>query len=105
MRPPRVIEGRRQFFRAAAIALVHPDHIHARRQALLGNAQHVLRVAGALEAMQGDQGQCILSVCLPMAVAQHLYSRFHFNQAFFRNRNTDSPLQEEAGNGLAVSAP
>ena len=62
LRAAGMVERRGQAFCAAAIALVHPDHIHAQCKALGGNPLHVTGIARALKAVDDDYGQRALPV-------------------------------------------
>src|SRR5580700_565446 len=101
---PRVIQSRRQRVRAAAIALVHAHHVHARGHTLRRNAQHVLGFTRTLEAVHNNHRQRVFPVCLPMAVAQYLNARFNFDQALFGWGDAEAPWEKETSQRLAMSA-
>ncbi len=103
-RAPGMIERGSERIGAAAIALVHADHIHAGGQSLLRDAQHVFRFAGALQTMHDDDGQRILPVRLPMALAQHADAGLDFDQAFLVRRQREMATEQEAANGLQMPA-
>ena len=48
---------------AAAVALVHEHDVHPRSQAVSRHAVHVLRIGGALEAVDDDQGERRGAIC------------------------------------------
>lgn len=100
-----MVQRRRAIIHAAAIALVHADYAHAGCEPFAGNAQHVLRVARALQTMHNKNGQCTRAIGLPVTLAENTHPRFHFNLALFRRRERDLALQEKTRNGLAMAAP
>src|SRR6476661_9034967 len=99
-----MVERRRQAFGAAAVALVHPDHIHAPGKALGGNPLHVAGIARALEAVDNDDRQRALPVALPVTVHPDLDAGFDFDEARLGGWKSDAAREEEAGQGLPMSA-
>jgi len=51
-----------------------------------------------------DYRQRVVSVFLPVAVAQHLHSGFDFDQPSFGWRQRNSPWKKKTGKGLNMSA-
>ena len=99
-----VIEHGSERVGASAIALVVADHVHARSQRLLGDSEHVLRIAGTFESVDDDDGQRARAVRLPVAMAKHLDAGLDFDQALFGRGKMKPSLDQEAGDGLHVSA-
>ena len=58
---------------------------------------HVLRIAGALQPVNDDDGEGILSVALPMAVAEDSDAGFHFDTTGFWRGNIEATAQKKAG--------
>ena len=89
-----------------AVALVHEDYVHSGGHAIAGDAQHVLRIGGAFQAMHDNQGQRLaaLGFALPVAPASNVDSGFDFDEALFGGRQIDFSREEEAGDGLHVAA-
>ena len=81
-----MVENRRDAVGAAAIALIHSNHIHARCNALCGKARHVLRFGRTFESMNDYDRQRRLAVCLPVAMTHGLHPRLDFDQTFFTGR-------------------
>ena len=52
-----MIKSGGQGFGAATVPLIHADNVHAQRQSLGRNSEHVLRFARAFEAVDDDDGQ------------------------------------------------
>lgn len=99
-----MIKRRGKSIRATAIALIHANHIHARRQALRRNRPHVLRVAGAFESVDDDDGQRILTRRPPVTVAQNPDAGLDIDASFFGWRNSKTPWQKETCQSLDVAA-
>ena len=74
------------------------------RQALGGNPQHVAGIARAFEAVDDDDRQRVLPLALPVAMGQNLDARLDFDQARLGRWQSDAAREEEAGQGLPVSA-
>src|SRR5437588_11349252 len=87
---------------AAAVALVHPYHVHARRQAVARVSQHVLRFVRSLETMDDDERQHA-PILLPVTEAEHGNSIFYFDQALFGGRQVDAALEKEGSESLRMS--
>src|SRR5438445_11905386 len=107
-----MIERRRKPLRAAAVAHVHADHVHAALPGFAAGADHVFRFAGTFEPMHDDDGERVLlflvfsvSGGLPMAVAQDLraFLRMNLEDALFCLRQCAQPRQEISRKGLRVS--
>ena len=99
-----MVENRRYAVCAPAIALIHSNHIHARGNAFGGNARHVLRISRTFEAVNNNDGERSLTVCLPMAMAHCLHTGLDLHQTLFAGRELNAAVDEEAGDGLGVSA-
>ncbi len=89
---------------AAAVALVHAHHVHARGQAVPRNSQHVLRFARSLQPMHHDQRQRA-PIFLPVTVTQHRNAGLHFDQTLFGSRRVDSAWEKESSERLHMPAP
>ena len=96
VRQPRVIEHRSERVRAATVALVVADHIHPRGQRLLGDAEHVLRIARPFEPVHNNDGQRVRSIRLPVAVAKHLDAGRDFDQPLLRRRQMKTSRDQES---------
>ena len=90
---------------SAAVALIHPYRIHAKRHRLLRNAANVLRIAGTLQAVDRDDGQRIPALRLPVAMAKHLNAGSNLNQAVVYRRQRRRPPQQVACDGLKMPIP
>ena len=99
-----MVQGGRFAIGAAAVALIHTHNVQARGHALAGNSHHVRRIAGTFQTVDDDDGERVLAVRLPVAMAQDPYSGLHFDHACFGCGQDDAPLQEEIGDGLAMAA-
>ena len=55
----------------AAVPLVEPDDVHAAGERLGGHAAHVVRVARAVQTVQGDERGMFPRPRLPVAMRQH----------------------------------
>lgn len=99
-----MIERGRQILGAAAVPLIHAHHVHPRPQPLLGDAQHVFRLARTLKAMHDDNRHRVLALRLPVAMTENLDAWLHFDQASFPRREGHPATQEKAGDGLDMSA-
>ena len=60
------------------------------------DAQHVMRFAGALQAMDNDDGQGVLPVRLPVTLAKYLDSGFDFDQPLFARRQRNPAAKEKS---------
>src|SRR6202035_3372628 len=103
LRASRMIKRGGQCVGSAAIALIHAYYVHTRRHALGGDAQHVLRFAGALEAVHNNRSERFFPLRLPVAMTQHLHAGFDFDQTPFGWRQRNSPRQKKARQGLKVA--
>ena len=97
-----MVKNRGNAVGSAAIALIHSNHIHARGNALGGEALHVLRFGRTLEAVNDNHGERRLTVGLPVAMAHGLHTGRYFHQTLFARRELDPAVDEEAGDGLSV---
>ena len=71
-------------FRSAAVPLIEPHDIEARSPRLVGDAAHVVRLAGTFQTVQGENRRTTPAVALPMAVRQHARVRRHLEDAAVR---------------------
>ena len=94
VRQPGVIEAARQVLGAAAIPLVQPDDVPAGGPGLVGHAAHVVRDAGALEAVQQQQRRVVLR---PRRASGSAPARARRR----RRRSTGRPAQAAAETGAA----
>src|ERR1039458_6359415 len=88
---------------AAAVALVHAHHVHARGQTIPRDSQHVLRFARPFQPMHYDQRQRAPRL-LPVTVTEHGNPRFHFDQTLFGRWQLDSAREKEGGKSLYMPA-
>ena len=54
--------------------------------------------------MNGEDGECALTIRLPVAVTENAHAGFYFDHAGLGGGESDAALQEKAGQGLAVAA-
>ncbi len=99
-----MVERRSQSFRSAAVPLIHADDIHAGGQALGGDPLHVGGIARALKAVDDDDRQSILPVALPVAMDENLNAGFHLDVSRLGWGQRRAAGEEEAGQGLPMSA-
>ncbi len=103
-REARVIERGSAVVHAAAVALVHEDNVHAGSKRVAGDSEHVLRLGGSFETVDGDDGLGLSTIGLPAAPAADLDARGDFDEALFGRWKMDASRGEKAGEGLDVSA-
>src|ERR1035441_9838355 len=90
---------------ATAVALVHEDDVHARRQAIARYAQHVLRIGRSFEAVNDNQRQRFCTIRpVPVAPAANFDAGRDLDQTLFREGQLDFSGEQEAGNGLHMAA-
>ena len=99
-----MVENRGFAVGASAIALIHSNHVHAGGQPLGGKACHILRLRGTFESVNDNDGECGAAVGLPVAVAQGPDAGLDFHQMFLARRKQNAAVDEEAGDGLRMSA-
>lgn len=99
-----MVKSWRKVVSAAAISLVHANHIHARGQPFCGNAQSVAGIARAFEAVHDQKRECAGPVVLPMTMTEHGNTRLDFHQTFFCGRKFQPAEEEEISQRLAMAA-
>ena len=62
-----------------------------------------VRFARTFKAMDDDDSQRILPVCLPVTMCQNLNPRLDFDKTRLRGRQGGPAGEEETGQGLAMS--
>jgi hypothetical protein len=100
-----MIKRGRKVIGSAAIALVHADYIHSRRETFGGQSDRVSGIAGTLQAMNHQQSQSGTSIFLPMAVAEGGNARFHFDKTLLGTRQMQPAQEEKTGERLPVPTP
>lgn len=99
-----MIERGRTVIGAAAVSLIHPDHVHSCGHSLGSNSRHVGGVAGAFETVDNQHRETVLPVGLPVAVTEHLDARFHSNKLCLGRRNLDGAGKKEAAQRLKMAS-
>lgn len=99
-----MVKSWREVVSAAAISLVHANHIHAGSQPFCCNAQGVAGIARAFKAVHDQKSERAGSVLLPMAMTQDWNTRLDFHETFFCSRKFEISEKEEIGHGLAMAA-
>ena len=91
-------------FGATASADVHAHHVPPLGPGAVGGSDHILRVTGAFQSVYDYQGQSLLPLRLPVAVAQNLYVLLDLEESILRRWKAIHPLQEVSGNGLGMAS-
>src|SRR3984893_11673381 len=90
---------------AAAVALVHTHHVHARSQTIPGYSQHVLRVCRSFQAMHHNERRRVAPIALPVTQAKDADAGFDLDPSPIGEWRMDWPLQKNAGKALHMAAP
>ena len=81
-----MIQAVRQVFGRAAVPLVESNRVETGGERLVGQATHVVRVAGAFEAVKRDERGMVAGSRLPVAVGEHTRAGSDVEEASLRRR-------------------